>query len=62
MNLEMAKLRAAVGFILTSNGKMFTGTGQTEDSNSHGADFVRWPSLEPMTFTAEDEAADWSEL
>lgn len=54
MKLEIAKLRAAVGFILVNKEKMFTGDGK--------GGFLSWPALKPLTFTKEDESADWSEL
>lgn len=56
MNFDIAKIRAASGFILSSEGKMFTGTGGAMPK------FVQWPSLQPFVPTKEDEAADWEEV
>lgn len=56
MTLELAKLKAGVGFILESQGKMFTGTGGEEP------ELVWWPSKELAEFSEADEKADWTQL
>lgn len=56
MTFDIAKIRAASGFILSSEGKMFTGTGGEHPT------FVEWPSLEPFEPTPEQESADWEEV
>lgn len=62
MKFEIAKLRAAVGFVLTRDGgPVFTGAGLDADGDSLGLIDMR--TREQFEPSLEDEAAtDWREV